>query len=421
MPSKNVAQANRFEDIDAFRAVLMMLSLVLHAATVYATSRPHITGNSDRSGFFTWLINGLHLTITPPFFVISAFFVALMLSRTSWHIVLAERTRRLLLPTLSIALTFNIGELYLRYRDLGGTLSFAPFLQSDNFQSLWLSGRWQLHLWFLVDLMSFVLMTLLVVALLPKVASWLAQQSRTGGAALARLASHDAGLLLLLAGFAAISVTLCGLMAQLPFAYDLILPGFTSLYGLATYLPYFIFGLLLYASAELRNALLRFRLWMPMLMALGFILQPFPTADINFWFQGPLSHDRQLQTLMLLAQYFVCWSIIIGGLQLFHRFCNVGTACRRTWVSRAQSMYLFHHGLVYAGGVLLVQVHMPPLLEFALLVSTVTLLVVLIHDKLVARFALLGLLFNGRGRVRIPRSIDDLMSSLQVRAIAAAR
>jgi glucans biosynthesis protein C len=403
----------RFYDIDAMRSVLMMLSLMLHAAAIYATNRPNITSNLDRNDGFAWLINGLHLGITPSFFVVSAFFFAMMLSKYSWQTVALERIRRLLLPTLCIALTFNIAELYWRYKDSGGNLNFLPFLQSAAFQDRLRSGAWQLHLWFMADLLAFVFIILAIAALLPRAATKTTGLAKTLGQQLARPIAKPAGLLMLLMMLASISTLACGIAARLPFGYTLILPGFVSLYGLAQYMPYFMFGLLLQASEPLRCALLKFRPWMPILMILGFIIQPYPDPATNFWFQAPLIDHVDRQGVMMLAQYMISWIMIIGGLQLFHRFFNVDRPWQRRWAGRAQSVYLFHHALVYAGGMMLVQVQLPPLAEWSLLAVVVVFTVKLMHDQLVVRSALIALLFNGR---RLPPLRDQRAGQRQTTA-----
>jgi glucans biosynthesis protein C len=412
----NTPRQSRFEDIDALRSVLMMASLMLHAACVYATNKPHITDNVDRSPFFAWLVNGLHLAITPSFFVVGAFFTGMMLSRSSWQAVVAERLRRLLLPTITVALTFNSVENYLRYLDRGGSLSFPSFLGSAEFLQLWIANKWQLHLWFMLHLMAFTTVLIACVALLPQISRKLAHLGQWIGDRLAAIAISHIGLAITLLGLAGVNLLTSGAVAQLPSAYDLILPGFATPYALVGFFPFFVFGLLLQASPKLRLAIYAPKFWLPVLMILGFVLQPYADAKVNFWFQTPLETNEYLQTLMLFAQNIVCWSIVIGGLQLFHRFCSTGNPMWRRWSARSHSMYLFHHALVYAGGMLLIQVALPPAVEFVLLMVVVATIVVLIHDKLVMRFDLLGLLFNGRSGFKLPDAILQ-----KAKAIVAAR
>jgi hypothetical protein len=73
-------------------------------------------------------------------------------------------------------------------------------------------------------------------------------------------------------------------------------------------------------------------------------------------------------------------------------------------VARSQSIFLFHHLLVYLGGMLLVQVNLPKVVEFPLLIAGVLAGVVFIH-ALLMRVPLLRILFAGRAICK-PVAID---------------
>jgi glucans biosynthesis protein C len=375
----------RFNDVDTYRALLMLLALFLHAAAVYATNRPNVTSNTERLDFFSWLLNILHLMVTPSFFVISGFVLAHMIAHLSLQMVWAERLKRLVIPTLSVGLTFNIVENFLRYRDSGGTLAFPQFLTSPDFSELWLSGNWQLHLWFLVSLIVYSFFTLSAASLLPQ-NHFLYRLLRRVGDSVARMSATAAGFLALVLLLGGVNLMLSGLTSRLPFAYDVLVPGLQSPMKLAESLPYFLFGLLMYSSTALQNVVFRFRAHIIFLAFAGLALQPYPPSNSDFW------HEAALQ----YAQNIVCWLSVFGGLQFFHRFFNEPSDWRRQWIGRAQSMYLFHHSLVYIGGTLLVSVSLPPLIEFILLVSVIVPLVILLHDHVIKRVPLIGLLFNGR-------------------------
>jgi glucan biosynthesis protein C len=376
---------SRFNDVDTFRAVLMLLALMLHAATVYATNRPHITANEQRLEFFSWLINSLHLMVTPAFFVISGFVLAHMITHLNVRMVWAERLKRLVIPTLSVGLTFNVVENFLRYQDRGGELSFAHFLTSPAFLELWRNGQWQLHLWFLVSLIIYSFILLAIVSVLPQKNSFYSI-SRRFADTVASVSTTTAQFLALVLLIAGASLVLSGVTSRLPGAYDVLVPGLQSPMKLAESLPYFLFGLLMYSSAALQAAVFHFRAPVIFLALAGLALQPYPPNDGDFWQEAMLQY----------AQNIVCWLSVFAGLQFFHRYFNYPSDLRKHWIGRAQSMYLFHHCLVYYGGTLLIFVDQPPVVEFALLVAIVTAVVILLHDHMVKRNYVIGLLFNGR-------------------------
>jgi glucans biosynthesis protein C len=388
-PDPSYKQSGRMEDIDTFRAALMLLAVVLHVSTVYATNRGHITANQDRLDVFSWLVNGLHLFITPSFFVISGFVTARMIAHRPLADVAKERFKRLLLPMVSTALTFNVAELFLRYRDLGGNLRFFDYLGSPAFTSVWKNDRWSLHLWFLVSLVVFVTVTILFAALLPK-RNWLFDICRSTADRAGTIGEKWWGLVALILVMAVINLALTGIIAKMPGGYDPLLPGLQSPYKLAQSLPYFVFGLMFQSSQRLQNAVSRFRWWMMCAVVTGFAVQPYPETEGIFW----------LETAILYAQNIVCWISVFAGLQFFHRYFNQPNSARAKWVARSQSMFLFHHGLVYLGGTLLVFVNLPPLVEFFILLASVIMVVSLLHDFCVERLSLAGLLFNGRAKLR---------------------
>jgi glucans biosynthesis protein C len=381
----------RFEDVDALRGTLMMMAVLLHVCTVYATSRATVTANTDRLDFFSWMVGGLHLFVTPSFFVISGFVTARMMAEQPLVRVARERAKRLLIPMVSVALTFNVVELFLRYRDSGGPLGFPAYLSSPAFADLWQTDKWALHLWFLLSLSVFVTTAISIAAIM--------SPRNPVFAALRRLADKlgseiesTAGFIALILGLAAANLLISGIAAKIPGGYEPLLPGLQSPYKLAQSLPYFAFGLWLSGSGLLQHAVLRFRLWMMGAAVIAFVVQPYLKAGSDFWRAAAI----------LYGQDIVCWISVFAGLQGFHRYFNQPSAWRRKWVDRAQSMFLFHHGLVYIFGTLLVLVHLPVVVEFFLLMLAVVGAVVILHDFVVMRIPLVCLLFNGRGSLRHP-------------------
>jgi glucans biosynthesis protein C len=379
----------RFNDVDTFRAILMLLAVFLHAAAVYATNRPNITRNTDRLDFFSWLLNGLHLLVTPSFFVISGFVLAHMMVHLKLQMVWTERLKRLVIPTISVGLTFNVLENFLRYRDSGGSLAFPEYLTSPVFLELWRNGTWQLHLWFLVSLIVYSFITLGAASLIPRDHSFY-RISRRVGDSIAAMSSTTSGFIALLLLLGAVNLVLSGMTSRLPDAYVVVVPGLQSAMKLAESLPYFLFGLLMYGSTALQNVVFRFRAHIILLALVGVMLQPYPTSNMDFW------HEAAMQ----YAQIVVCWMSVFAGLQFFHRYFNEPSDRRKQWIGRAQSMYLFHHCLVYVGGSLLVMASLPPIVEFILLVTIVFAVVILLHDHVIKRVPVIGLLFNGRSASR---------------------
>lgn len=380
------ASARRhYHDIDGARSVLMILSVALHAGTVYAPARPWITANTDRAAFFDWLIFGLHLFITPTFFFVGGFFAVLLLARRSPRAFLWNRFLRTVIPLAAVALTCNMIEHYLRWIDAGGAGSPLAWIASADFVAVWAGGTWQLHLWFLVSLIPMFLLAALVHAGLPRgaaVRGWSVGLADRLGGALEGSAPFALGLLALAAAntanFAAASL--------MPGSYDLIAPGFQSWYKLTAEFPFFVIGVLAALSPRLLGALVQWRWWMPFAAAAAIGFQPYANPDQGF----------ATGLGFLFLNQLAIWTLVLFILQFFHRYFSEGGP-RTTWLADcALSMYLFHHCLVYVYGRALVQVDWPIAVEFAALTLAAAATVIALHELVVRRVAVIRLLFNGK-------------------------
>ncbi|MEO0464123.1 MAG: acyltransferase family protein [Pseudomonadota bacterium] len=394
-----------YHDIDGARSVLMFLSVALHAGTVYAVARPWITQNTDRGLFYDWVIFGFHLFITPTFFFVGGFFAVLLLKRRDIGDFLQNRLLRTAVPLITIALTLNMVEHYLRWVDNrapgeAGGAGVLNWLESEAFVTVWASGVWQLHLWFLVSLLPMFALAALVHGALPK-ASGLRRRAMEFADWLGRVTSGSLPFALVLLALAAANTLNYSLAAQVPGAYDLIFPGFQSWYKLVSEFPFFVIGVLAALSPRFLSSLFEWRVWMPYAAAVALLLQPYP--------------DTEAGTLVGLATLFanqlVMWTIVLFILQFFHRYFSEGGP-RTAWLADcALSMYLFHHCLVYIYGRWLVGVEWPIALEFTVLTLLAAITVIAIHELLVRRIAIVRLLFNGKTDIEAIRKAPGLVDS----------
>ncbi|QFT76949.1 acyltransferase family protein [Erythrobacter sp. THAF29] len=383
------AQRKHYHDIDGARSVLMFLSVALHAGTVYAPARPWITGNSARADFFDWLIFGFHLFITPTFFFVGGFFAVLLLTRRSAGDFIWNRFLRTAVPLIAIALTFNMIEHYLRWGDAGGQGSPIDWIGSPAFAQIWANGTWQLHLWFLVSLIPMFLLAVLVHSVLPK-----QSRIRTLAVELAdRMGGWISGSLafaLALLVLASVNTANYSAAAMVPGGYDLIFPGFQSLYKLTSEFPFFAMGVFAALSPRLLASLFEWRWWMPYAAATALLFQPYPNAE----------QSLGVSLAMLFANQLAIWTLVLFILQFFHRYFSRGGPRTRWLADCALSMYLFHHCFVYVFGQAFVGVEWPIAVEFVLVTLLAAGTVIAIHELLVRRYAILRLLFNGKTDVK---------------------
>jgi glucans biosynthesis protein C len=373
-----------YHDIDSARSVLMFVSVALHAATVYAVTRPHITANLDRAPFFDWLMKAFHLFITPTFFFVGGFFTVIMLRRKTIGGFVKERLIRTGVPLVTTALTLNVVENYLRWRDAGGRLGFVDFLFSAHHAEIWATAQWQLHLWFLVCLIPFFLGSAAIHALLPE-RSRVRTLAVEWSEALGRWAQGPLAAVAFLLLLAAANLANYALLAQIPGTYDVVVPGMLPTYRLFSEFPFFVVGVMAALAPSLLQAIWRWRWWMAPAAALA-LLDPLAS----------FGDSEAGQVIGLYVNQLAIWTLVLFVLQFFHRFYAESSPARAWLADAALSMYLIHHCLVYVYGALLVAVDWPIAVEFVLVALLAAGTVLLFHEYGIRRFAALRLLFNGK-------------------------
>ncbi|MEY8253307.1 MAG: acyltransferase family protein, partial [Colwellia sp.] len=149
----------RFYYMDAMRAVLMTLGIVLHSANVF-TDSPWAIQNIQTSGAFTYIVAFLHSFRMPAFFIVSGFFCHMTLKKYGYKMFLNVRIPRVIIPLVATALLLNsVQNLVLYYY-----YSSDIYLLSAQY---WLQGKWLSHLWFLNCLVYYFLISALMYRYLP--------------------------------------------------------------------------------------------------------------------------------------------------------------------------------------------------------------------------------------------------------------
>jgi fucose 4-O-acetylase-like acetyltransferase len=93
--------AHRYHSLDALRAAMMLLGIVLHAAASYLVSPLGAAWpfkDARTNGVFDLVVFFIHLFRMPVFFVAAGFFGALLMQRDGVRAFIANRAKRVLLP-----------------------------------------------------------------------------------------------------------------------------------------------------------------------------------------------------------------------------------------------------------------------------------------------------------------------------------
>lgn len=364
MPSLN----ERIDYLDAMRATLMMLGIVLHSAHLYNPDQQWLVYSSQHAELFKHLIATIRIFRMPAFFVVSGFFCAMLLRKFGTSAFLQSRLTRLLLPLVSAALTLNLAQALLLQHFNWLPEPVLPYL---------IHGGWMQHLWFLLDLLLFVLLLCLGAAI-PRVRH-MAQTT-------AKLLQQHVPLtvFILLAPLYTLSLISLNQLG-IPMYHSWL--GIMDLYELLFNLQFFLFGLILFRQPawlqQFSHGSLRYcTVSLLVLLAARYALtEP----------QGSLWQLAAVYSDTLLA-----WNSIMLCFRLFNRLITRRSPLWRFLSDASYSVYLFHHLIVIALGLLVIKAGLAPLPGFCLVVISTFALTLALHHYLIAPNVLLRRVFNGK-------------------------
>lgn len=365
---KEAPRTERFHSFDAARGILMMLGLVLHGANVYSVDASWLISDAQRSSVFDLLISLIHVFRMPTFYWISGFFVALTFTKKGSAALLSKRARRVLVPLVASWATLNVLQKYLLSSMHGGA----------SISSVVREGVELYHLWFLLDLLVYVV---LAAAVLP----WLSQR-------IVRIAdwrpSHWSVLLFVLGCVGMLFTVVArgtGIAYISPF-------GLTSLYRLATYAPYFFVGMAMYFLPTVRQMLLSVPSWLLVVFIPAVMMS-------NSWSSG---HGRLIGEVALFVAIVMTWGSIGALLGVFSRIFRQDSVLVRLSNEISYTVYLFHHLTVVLLGLALSTLTWGASIKFLLLTCLTFTVTFTIHLLLVRRITWLSLAFNGRWPTSMP-------------------
>lgn len=347
--------------LDAARGILMMLGAVLHAANIYSTSGGWLLKDGEGSQSFDLIIQSIHVFRMPAFFWISGYFCALTFTRSGSDGLLRKRLPRILVPLLATWITLNACQ-----------LCFLAWINKQDVIETLLTGIPLYHLWFLIDLMVFILVAAIVLPKLP-----------TAENINKRINSLPTLWALVVMSFLSIFASL--LVRSTGIAYDQIFQ-LTTLYRLATYGPFFAVGIYMYKNQDVHQKLLR-------VPVSGLVLAVPVAAIAQTYSHYPSALVREFASFV---EIFMAWVSVAAVLRLFHELVKKDSPLTRFLSDSAYTVYLFHHVFVVLVGFVLIEYSFGSWLKF-LIVCTASLGgSMLIHVKLVRRNRAIRFLFNGK-------------------------
>jgi glucans biosynthesis protein C len=173
---------DRVHYMDNLRALAMLAGVVFHAALAYSPLMHDFwaTADADRSVWVDAIAWFVHLFRMPLFFVIAGFFAALLVRRRGLAGMLRNRAARVLLPFLVFlpvvvgALSWLTHDAASNVRHLSPVLAWVKQIKLEQGSLPFLPTV--AHLWFLLYLMYFFVLTWVVATLEAKrLPSWVAK------------------------------------------------------------------------------------------------------------------------------------------------------------------------------------------------------------------------------------------------------
>lgn len=360
--------ASRISYIDALRAVLMLLGVVIHAAQIYNPEKSWLIYSVQSNVFFEKIIDAISSFRMPAFFIVSGYFSFLLLTRNSSRRFLVSRFERLIIPLAIGVLTLNIPIALL--------LSKLGWLNSE-LSSFLVEGGWRQHLWFLGNLFIYSLFLTLFNAV---------NFIQLLFSAVSRFCSLF-GIVSLIALLPLVHIVILSLNKfGIPIYASFI--G-VSLYDLMYYLPFFMFG------AFLRYDVNCFELYSSirsviLLVVICIVMQVFKFS----------LYIRDFDVLNdVVAAYnnvLLAWVLTMICFYVFKRYLNSESKFWKELANSSYSVYIFHQPVIILLGLMTTSLSIPPMLGFLVIVASTFAITMLLHYKLVKRFGILEYIYNGK-------------------------
>ncbi|WP_018983096.1 acyltransferase family protein [Salinimonas chungwhensis] len=362
-------KAERIFYLDAMRGILMILGIVIHSAQIYSPEAVLRVVNPDTSILMKYLVDSIHLFRMPAFFVVSGFFCYLTLEKYGVAKFFKVRLSRIAIPLVTCIFTLNVAMFYVLTATGWRDMSLTEFF---------VSGRYINHLWFLVDLIYFFVITALLhhVGIVQKITNVITS--------LPVFKKIPLWSLIFVLPFLTLGIM---------FLNKVGIPIYVQKYGV--FAPYsilynFVFFIFGYAMS-MHRALYRSFTQLSPIISGGILAAALLLPLVIPQGQGILDEVVSEYTY-ILAQ----WCSISLCFHFFSRFLGNHSHLSAKLSDASYTVYLFHFLALMVLSVFLVKLALPALLGFTLSCVIVFAVTYLIHVLLIKKVAVLSYLFNGK-------------------------
>lgn len=379
----------RLPSLDALRAAMMLLGLVLHSAVSYITTPLGAAWpykDAQTSIALDLLIFFIHLFRMPTFFVVAGFFAALLLERDGAAGFARNRARRVFVPLVmfwGVMIPLCGYGFVFSARQSGGPMPW-DYLTDQPMVRQPILG----HLWFLYYLLLFYAAAIVVAPIAARAPSAIHRRVDAG---LHAVITNWWGPLI--AGFVT-TLTFIPMATPGLDTEPVLLPPVRVL---VAYGVFFVFGWLLFRQRNLLDAFAR--RWRSA-MATGTV---FAVAYL-FVAINPARFDtaKVWHLTAIACAGPATWLVLFGLVGLFVRYLSAPSPVVRYLSDASYWMYLTHLApAAWLPGVF-AHVAAPAVVKFLLVFSSTTLVTIVSYHYLV-RPSAMGELLNGRRFARVAR------------------
>lgn len=357
--------------MDSLRSVLIIMGIFLHAANVYHVDGSWMISDPEQHVVFNYLTQFIHLFRMPAFFILSGYFSLFIYQRYGVKKYFRYRLRQIIIPVLVIGLVVNSLQGVMLYYGESSIFNGRSFADGYLF-----SGAWISHLWFLVFLLIFIILLGLIMPILDR--STISTTDRAAD----YFREHKAWVIFL---FPIYFVVVKAAATVLPGLFQRNFYGFWAV-DLFFYAYYFAFGVLLRRHEGMLESMVgrynRLAIVVALLCWGGLSLigtNSLPGRIVEIYAQNLLS----------VILIFLIW-------RFFQRFFNKPSRWIEGLSKSCYSIYLFHHILIIAFGLLFVPLAVSPVIKFVLVTVLTLVITTSFHFGVVEKFAAARLLFNGK-------------------------
>jgi len=374
----------RIHYLDAMRAILMIFGILLHAANIFSPTHSWLISSNETSMLFAGISNFINLFRMPAFFMVSGFFFVHVYLKKH-RIAITDRLIRLLVPIVFVALTLNI---------IQETLINAYNDQALDLVNFFTDGGWVSHLWFLINLAIY------------NVGFWILIMIKPLNMCLQKISNFLAKGAVYPVAIIAFPFFISGI-----YSLNYFLDIYNEIFGIISplqllfYAQFFVIGLFFGYSQEL----------------LGRFSKPGKIEFITFLLAYFLSLIfRELTTkASLLHDVVIAYnhSVLILFLSsmcffFFRRFLDFKSRFLSLISASSYSIYLLHHFLVVALGIVFIELPVSIYIAYPLIVI-ITFIITMGAHQGISRSPILSFFINGLrpGKTQNTKDLNILSAS----------